>query len=59
LSVFAPVTVTAHVDVDTGVVSIFVPFRKLGSPGDVRAEAPRVRIEGLTLFAPFFLRYTV
>jgi hypothetical protein len=58
-SVFAPVTVTApaHIDVDSGVVSIFAPFRELGSPGEVRPEAPRVRIDGLTLFAPFFLRY--
>jgi len=58
-SIFAPVTVTApaHVDVDSAVVSIFAPFRELGSPGEVRPAAPRVRINGVTLFAPFFLRY--
>jgi hypothetical protein len=58
-SVFAPVNVTApaHADIESGVVSIFAPFRELGSPGEVRPGAPRVRINGLTLFAPFFLRY--
>jgi hypothetical protein len=58
-SVFAPVNVTApaHADVDTSIVSIFAPFRELGSAGEVRPGAPRVRITGLTVFAPFFLRY--
>jgi hypothetical protein len=58
-SVFAPVNVTApaHVDVDASVVSIFAPFRELGSAGELRPGAPRVSINGLTLFAPFFLRY--
>jgi uncharacterized protein DUF1707 len=58
-SIFAPVTVTApaHVDVDCGVVSIFAPFQELGSLGELRPGAPRVRINGVTLFAPFFLRY--
>jgi hypothetical protein len=58
-SLFAPVNIAApaHVDVDTGIVSIFAPFRELGSPGVIRPDAPRVRVTGLTLFAPFFLRY--
>jgi hypothetical protein len=58
-SLFAPVTVTApaHAEVESGVVTIFAPSVELGSPGEVRTGAPRIRINGLTLFAPFFLRY--
>ena len=59
LSVFAPVTVIVpeHVEVDVTMLPIFAPQREIGSPGDLSPAAPRVRIVGLSVFAPTFVRY--
>ena len=59
LSVFAPVTITApeHVEVDTFVLPIFAPLRESGDPGILAPAAPRVRVVGLSVFAPVFVKY--
>jgi hypothetical protein len=59
LSVFAPVTITvpAHVEVDTTLLPIFAPVRELGEPGTLAPVAPRVRVVGLSVFAPVFLKW--
>jgi hypothetical protein len=58
-SVFAPVNVIApeHVDVQLGVFGIFAPVRELGSPGELAPAAPRIRVNGLSLFAPVFVNF--
>jgi DUF1707 SHOCT-like domain len=57
-SLFAPVQVTVpeHVDVDVSVVAIFAPVQERGSPGELAPAAPRVRVNGLSIFAPVFVR---
>lgn len=59
LSLFAPVTVVVpeHVDVDFGVLGVFAPVDEQGSPGALAPAAPRLRVSGVSLFAPVFLRY--
>jgi len=59
LSVFAPVTVVVpeHVEVDVTMLPIFAPLREVGSAGDLSPAAPRVRIVGLSVFAPTFVRH--
>jgi hypothetical protein len=56
-SVFAPVTITVpeHVDVDTSVAAIFAPVQERGSAGELVPAAPRVRVNGLSVFAPVFV----
>jgi hypothetical protein len=58
-SLFAPVNVTApeHVDVQLDAFALFAPVRELGSPGDLVPSAPRVRINGVSLFAPIFVNF--
>ena len=58
LSVFAPlnVTVPEHVDVELGVVAIFAPVREHGAAGEVGPAAPRIRVNGLSVFAPVFVK---
>jgi uncharacterized protein DUF1707 len=59
LGVFAPVTITVpeHVEVDTYVLPIFAPIRESGEPGTLAPTAPRVRVVGLSVFAPVFVKY--
>jgi hypothetical protein len=58
-SLFAPVNVTApeHVDVQLSVFGVFAPVRELGSPGELPPSAPRVRVNGVSLFAPVFVSF--
>jgi len=60
LSVFAPVTITVpeHVEVETYVLPIFAPLRESGEPGTLPPAAPRVRVVGLSVFAPVFVKYS-
>jgi hypothetical protein len=59
LSVFAPLTliVPEHVEIDTLVLPVFAPIREIGSPGALPPAGPRVRVVGLSVFAPVFVRY--
>ena len=59
LGVFAPVTITVpeHVEIDTTVLPIFAPIRELGEPGALAPGAPRVRVVGISVFAPVFLKW--
>ena len=59
LGVFAPVTITVpeHVEVDTTVLPIFAPIRERGEPGLLPPGAPRVRVVGISVFAPVFVKY--
>jgi hypothetical protein len=59
LGVFAPVTITVpeHVEVDTMVLPIFAPIRERGEPGLLPPGAPRVRVVGISVFAPVFVKY--
>ena len=56
-SLFGPVFVTVpeHVEVDSSVVALLAPVQE-GSSGDVPPNAPRIRIRGLSLFAPVFIQ---
>ena len=58
-SIFAPVNVTAppQVEVDTSVISIFAPVQERGDAGPWAPHAPRIRINGVALFAPVFVKY--
>jgi hypothetical protein len=51
------VTAPEHVDVQLGAFGIFAPVRELGSPGDLPPSAPRVRVDGVALFAPVFVSF--
>ena len=57
LSIFAPVNVTVpeHVEVELSVVAIFAPVREQGAPGELVPAAPRIRVNGLSVFAPVFV----
>jgi hypothetical protein len=59
LSIFAPVNVTAppQLDLETSVLAIFAPIHERGETAAPARGAPRVRINGLALFAPVFVRY--
>lgn len=59
LSVFAPVTITVpeQVEVDTMVLPVFAPIRERGEPGLLPAGAPRVRVVGVAVFAPVFVKH--
>ena len=59
LSIFAPVNVTAPpaLDLETSVISIFAPLQERGEMSAPGAHAPRIRINGLALFAPVFVKY--
>jgi hypothetical protein len=59
LGVFAPVTIVVprHVEVDLTVLPVFAPVREIGDPGDLPPGAPRIRIVGIAVFAPVFVRY--
>ena len=56
-SLFAPVFVTVpkHVEVEASVVAVFGPVQE-GSTGDVPPNAPRLRVRGLSLFGPVFVK---
>jgi hypothetical protein len=60
LSLFGPVKldVSEDVDVDVSVLSIFAPTIERGAPETVPAGAPRLRVIGLTLFAPIFVKHS-
>src|SRR5262249_7382151 len=58
-SLFAPVQVTVPecVDVDVPIAAGFSPGPGRGSsPGDLPSAAPRVHVNGLSVFAPVFVR---
>jgi hypothetical protein len=59
VSLFGPVfiAVPEGVEVDTGAVSIFAPVHEQGSPREPGPAAPRLRVNGVTLFAPLFIRH--
>jgi hypothetical protein len=59
VGVFSPVTIVVprHVAVDTIVLPVFAPVREVGEPGDLAPAAPHVRIVGVAVFAPVFVRY--
>jgi hypothetical protein len=59
LSIFAPVnlTVPSGVELETSVLAIFAPIRELGDAGTLSPAAPRVRVNGLSIFAPVFVRH--
>lgn len=59
VSIFGPVfiTVPEHVEVETGVISVFGPVQEHGSPGALGPSAPRLRVNGVSVFAPVFVRY--
>jgi len=59
LSVFGPVklTVPDSLDVDVSVLSIFAPTIESGTPEAIPAGAPRLRVLGLTLFAPVLVQH--
>jgi hypothetical protein len=58
-SLFAPVNVTAppEVDLDSSVITVFAPVLERGEPAAPSPHAPRIKINGLSLFAPVFLKY--
>jgi hypothetical protein len=57
-SLFAPVNlrVPEHVALETSVVNILGPVHETGSAGEVSPSAPQVRVNGLSLFGPTFVR---
>lgn len=59
VSLFAPVhlTVPEHVDVRLNALGVFAPVRELGSPGALAPSAPRVRVNGVSLFAPIVVSF--
>ena len=59
ISLFGPVRITVpeHLDVDVSVFSLFAPTIESGSPGPLAADAPRLRVWGLTLFAPVLVQH--
>jgi hypothetical protein len=59
VGVFAPVTIVVprHVEVETFVLPVFAPVREIGEPGDLAPAAPRVRVVGVSVFAPVLVRY--
>jgi hypothetical protein len=59
VGVFAPVTITVpeHVEIETTLLPIFAPLRELGAPGALAPAAPRIRVVGVSVFAPVFLKY--
>jgi uncharacterized protein DUF1707 len=59
LSFFAPVTVTVppQIELETGVISIFAPLQERGTTAAPAPGAPRIRLNGLTIFAPVFVKY--
>jgi hypothetical protein len=58
-SVFAPVSVTAprEIDVVADVTTIFGPVIERGGEQAPLPGAPRIRITGVSLFAPVFVRH--
>jgi hypothetical protein len=58
-SLFAPVnlTVPASADLEANVFTVFAPFLERGDEHDPVAGAPRVRVRGVSLFAPVFVKY--
>jgi hypothetical protein len=58
-SVFAPVSVTAprEVDVETDVTTVFGPVIERGEGEAPVPGGPRIRITGLSLFAPVFVKH--
>jgi hypothetical protein len=59
LAIFAPVNISVPpaADLDTSVLTIFAPFQERGDAGQPAPGAPRIRLRGLALFAPVFVRY--
>ena len=59
LSIFAPVNVTvpSGVELETSVLAVFAPIRDLGDSGPLTPSAPRVRINGVSIFAPLFVKH--
>jgi Domain of unknown function (DUF1707) len=59
LSIFAPVNVTvpAGLDLETSMLAIFAPVRDRGDPGPLTPGSPRIRVNGLSIFAPVFVKH--
>jgi hypothetical protein len=59
LSIFAPVNVTVPpgVDLETSVLAIFAPIRDLGDSGPLTPAPPRIRLNGVSIFAPVFVKH--
>jgi hypothetical protein len=59
LSLFAPVNITVppEVDLDTSVITVFAPLQARGQTAAPSPHAPRIRIDGVALFAPVFVKY--
>jgi hypothetical protein len=59
VSVFGPVFVTVpeHVEVETGVISLLGPVHEEGSPGTLGPSSPRLRVNGVSVFGPIFVKY--
>jgi hypothetical protein len=58
VSIFGPINlrVPERVALETSVVAIFGPVHETGAAGPVSPAAPRVRVNGLSLFGPTFVR---
>jgi hypothetical protein len=60
VSLFGPVAlaVPEHVELETSVLAVFGPVQAHGSPGTLSPSAPRVRLNGVSLFGPVVTRYS-
>jgi hypothetical protein len=58
ISVFAPINlrVPERVALETSVIAIFGPVHETGSAGSLTPAAPQVRVNGVSLFGPTFVR---
>lgn len=58
LSIFGPIhlRIPEHVALETSVLAVFGPVRETGTAGAVPPAAPGVRVNGLSLFGPTFVR---
>ena len=59
VGIFGPIVlaVPQHVELETNVISLFAPVREQGSAGPLPPSAPRLRVTGISLFAPIVTRY--
>jgi hypothetical protein len=42
---------------ETSVLAIFAPIRDLGDAGPLTPAAPRIRVNGVSIFAPVFVKH--
>lgn len=59
LSIFAPVNVMVppQVEIETNVVAIFAPIQERGEQSAPSPHAPRITINGISFFAPVFVKF--